>query len=822
MFDDRKLRSAGTAMVCFSLLVYEVFSSRLLSVVVEGHMAIFAIALAMLGMGAATSIMSLTDWPRKGAGQDRVLSRLALVLGIIYPLCLLVVAVTNEQNNTVIDAAIAGAGFKGLIGAIQENLLNQMVWLGFVMFIPYFVFGIFIAALFKCCKESDYHAIYAADLIGAALGCILFAVALDQFGYRGGLILIIVPTFLGAAAFAMVRRGRAAIMPGVLAGIAFVALLSPTAVSIFEPHPALNQLARNYNQEFEVEQTWYVWNAHSRVAHLNLTDRRSGDKGQVYAHETGTGWAIIPQGLDGASGAGRTGVLQDPRHPSKLGAVFDPERVLVLFAGVGMDMVHIDDACAGKCQIVGVEINEHMVDHAIVEDLPGVRELLDKAGAELVTAEAREYLGRDRTQYDSIVLSWWGAGTSHYLGVSGQLAQYLYTVEAFDSLLDHLTTRGIVVLFNGNKAQILLSLRKVFHDRNLGSLSGKVVIVSPASEKPEEANFLEPVDSKRMIVKPAGFSEAELATLRNRAEEYNLKVILAPGYVAPGYQIYQDIVDGMYLTELNSQLSGRFNAELSVVTDNRPFLEHTIPDSHYLDIDKWTARGSASAQWKFLQFYLIFVVFLAIAAIMIVMFPLILRAGPAVSGRNAMNLYYFFALGAGFILIEVAFVRKFSLILGHPSYAIAIVLAALILSTGIGSLCTRWLFEKFGAVEKQVALAIVLYALGLGASYDALATTIISLPVAVKALLVIAGLFPLGFLMGQLFPQGLIRVTKDDFRLVPWAWAINATASTVGVGMADPISRPAGFNMVLYIGIVFYAGIILLPLHRRARTPVPA
>jgi hypothetical protein len=178
--------------------------------------------------------------------------------------------------------------------------------------------------------------------------------------------------------------------------------------------------------------------------------------------------------------------------------------------------------------------------------------------------------------------------------------------------------------------------------------------------------------------------------------------------------------------------------------------------------------------------------------------------------------------GAGFILIEIAFVRKFGLILGHPSYAIAVVLAAVIFSTGMGSLLTRRLFARSGIDEKRVAMAIVLYAVAGDAIYDQLIATIIAFPVPVKAAFVILALFPLGFLMGQLFPQGLMRVARDDERLVPWAWAINATASTVGVGLADLIARPLGFDAVLYFGAAFYAGIVLLPLYSRQAKLAPA
>lgn len=787
-------------------------------------MAIFAIAFAMLGMGAATSIMCLTDRPRPGAGQDAVLGRLATILGLAYPVCLLLVAAASEQTNTTLEAAISVGGFNGLIGAIRDNFLGQMIWVGSILFVPYFLFGIFIAALFRTCRQADYHAFYAADLIGASLGCIVFVVVLDTFGYRGGLFAIIVPTFLGAAAFARVHSARSAAIPAMLAGAACVAVASPGIVSLLEPQPALDKLARNYNQNFEVEQNWHVWNAHSRIAHLTLTERDSGYSAQVYAHEDGVGWAIVPPSSAELSRIPDSALqrLHTPAQWSRLAAVFKPKRVLVLFAGVGADMANIYDECGGDCEVTGVEINGHMVAHALSGATPGVSELLGKPGVRLVTAEAREYLGRDRSRYDAILLSWWGAGTSHYLGTSGQLAQYLYTTEAFETLIEHLTPDGIIVLFNGNKAQTLLNLREVYRKRSWGPLDGKVAILTPASQGPGDSGYMELVDTKRMVLKPSGFRADELGRLDRMVEDIGFRMIYSPAGVDPDYRIYADIVGGMDLRELNAGLVGEFSAALSIVSDERPFFEHFVPDSYYTNVSNWLRSDIDSPQWKFVQMYLFFVLFLAFASFAIVIAPLLLRSGPAVTGRNAMNLCYFVSLGAGFILIEIALVRKFGLILGHPSYAIAIVLAALIFSTGFGSLFTQRLFAHRGIDEKRVALAIVLYAVLGGAAYDQLLSMLIALPIPVKAALVILALFPLGFLMGQLFPQGLMRVSRDDSRLVPWAWAINATASTVGVGFADLISRPLGYNAVLYLGAAFYAGILLLPLYARQRQLAPA
>ena len=45
---------------------------------------------------------------------------------------------------------------------------------------------------------------------------------------------------------------------------------------------------------------------------------------------------------------------------------------------------------------------------------------------------------------------------------------------------------------------------------------------------------------------------------------------------------------------------------------------------------------------------------------------------------------YFGALGAGFMLIEVAVLQRFVLLLGHPVYSLTVTLFSLLLGTGHG------------------------------------------------------------------------------------------------------------------------------------------
>jgi hypothetical protein len=796
----------GTALICGGLLAYEILSSRLLSVVLEGHLVVFAIALAMLGMGAANAFFSSRPAGARYTASTVSLSHAATILGVVYVVSVGCLTLVNDSSNAVIETAIDTGGLDALVNSIRTNMLSKMMYVVAVLFAPYFVFGTFMARLFSALSHTVYHRYYAADLIGAAFGCILAVAALDFAGYAGCLALILLSTFLGAAALAGLGS-KFVVSVNLALAAAAMSVWSPSVLVHLEPQPALDQLSRNYNKTNDVSEDWHVWNAQSRVALLSIRNKQSGETSQVYAHEDGQGWATVP------------GTTSNPW--SELAVMFKPKRVLVLFAGVGADMVEIDRACGGRCEITGVEINRQMVEHALATGPQELRSFLGKPGIKLEVAEAREYLERDTSHYDVILLSWWGAGTSYYVGTSGKLAQYAYTKEGYASLLRHLSPNGMLILLNSSKAQSLVNFREVFAEEGLGSLAGRAVIMKKNATDgfTGRLQFYDILEDMRLIIKPSGFSAADMDAVQATANDLGADIVLSPARIDPAYAVYGAIVDGKPLDDINRELIATNDVELSIVTEDRPYINELVPRANYWTIGKWFEPATRSAAWAVTRSLILFTLFLGIAAAALTVGPLLTKNGPRLSGRTVTELMYFLALGSGFMLIEVGFVRKLGLLLGNPSYSISIVLASLILATGLGSICSDSLFRSGMLTVRRTALSIVVYVVLGSALYTAAVDSVIALPLLAKCVIVILFLMPLGFLMGQLFPQGLARVGREDTRLVPWAWAINSATSTICVGASYILSYPLGFNALLYLGAALYLGLVFLPLSRQAENP---
>jgi hypothetical protein len=173
--------------------------------------------------------------------------------------------------------------------------------------------------------------------------------------------------------------------------------------------------------------------------------------------------------------------------------------------------------------------------------------------------------------------------------------------------------------------------------------------------------------------------------------------------------------------------------------------------------------------------------------------------------------FYFLLIGFAFLFIEIAFIHRFSLFLGHPLGAIAVTLAGFLVSAGVGSGISKRAASRWPQAAIMLAVAAIV---GLGAVYamvlPPLFGGLMGLPLAAKIAVAVGLLAPLGFVMGLPFPLGLSRVSEGALDLMPWAWGINGCASVVAAVMASLLAMHFGFTTVLTLALGFYAAAALV------------
>jgi len=217
---------------------------------------------------------------------------------------------------------------------------------------------------------------------------------------------------------------------------------------------------------------------------------------------------------------------------------------------------------------------------------------------------------------------------------------------------------------------------------------------------------------------------------------------------------------------------------------------------------------------------LVLVLAISVAAVLgFLILPLALQGGR----HSALPLLYFVAVGLGYILVEIAFIQRFVLFLGHPTYALTVVIFLLMLSSGAGSLFSRrWISRTEMA---WMPLMLVIIALGADVFFlPHILAALVGLRFGYRLMVSATVLVPLGFVMGMPFPTGLralgVRTAgaraNDGDNAVEWAWAMNAAASVLGSVLAMVMAIQFGLNVTLICGVGSYLlALALLPTLRQ-------
>jgi MFS family permease len=178
------------------------------------------------------------------------------------------------------------------------------------------------------------------------------------------------------------------------------------------------------------------------------------------------------------------------------------------------------------------------------------------------------------------------------------------------------------------------------------------------------------------------------------------------------------------------------------------------------------------------------------------------------------------AIGLGFMFVEIGMMQQLSIFLGHAIYSMVVVLAGLILSTGIGSLASdKWKVTSAwqGRLPAIAAgLLVIGYWLVVLPVIHAFTASLLWQRILISLVLIA----PCGILFGFCFPVGLRWMVKlSQERNLPWMWALNGAAGTLGAFCAMVLSMDTSIGTCILTGAGCYllAGIALPAKVRKGR-----
>jgi hypothetical protein len=178
------------------------------------------------------------------------------------------------------------------------------------------------------------------------------------------------------------------------------------------------------------------------------------------------------------------------------------------------------------------------------------------------------------------------------------------------------------------------------------------------------------------------------------------------------------------------------------------------------------------------------------------------RRGLPTEGKSRIGLY---CAGAalGYLAVEVALMQLFGLFLGHPNYSISVVLATLLLSSGLGSLWARAILARLG----NVRFVAYLFSAMIFAEYFLVfprLSSILGLPFLARGLIAAVLVLPIGICLGVFLPTILEAMKRQSPHLVPWAWGVNGIFSVLAPLIAVAVATTFGITALLLSSVPVY------------------
>jgi hypothetical protein len=707
-------------------------------------------------------------------------------------------AVARTQLNAFDLTMALGRGEAGVVLAEGAKL----VVLCLALFAPFLAAGLVVAMAFAS-RPERVNRLYGADLLGAGLACAAAVPLLTALSPPGCVL-------LAGALLAAAGLRPAAVHPRLRVALAAVSAVLLVGVSLPDrlPDPVPDRMKTMSPQQRPQVRSSY-WNPVFRVDVLDSV--LTGDAGLVLSHD-GMWGSVLPRFDGDLAGLGRYATDARAVPFALLGAA---PRVLIIGAAGGNEI--LASLRFGASHVTAVELNPVTVSLLTTHFRDYTGRLAEHERVTLVNAEGRAFLGATRERWD---LVWFVAPDSYAAmnaATSGAFVlseSYLYTVEMLEESLAHLTPQGVVCAQFGEidferkpnrTLRYLATAREALARRGVTDFARHALVATAAGVAFTNSTILigaspfTAADVRRFEAAVAGVAGARVrfAWGDGNAEHALGRVITLPP------------------AELE-RWHARHPFDVRPVTDDAPFFWHFVRFGAAL-------RGAGAAPGAGLLIEegtgeRLLVVLLVVASLFGAVFLLVplladrarWRAVPG-KGRAAV---YFGALGLGFMSIEVVLIQRFTLFLGYPTYSLTVTMFALLVATGAGSLVS----ERLGADARRALLAAAAVLAALVAFHLVALAPLLAggagLPFALRVLVAVAVLAPLGLCLGTFMPLGLrlvARLGPDPGAYVAWAWAVNGFCSVVASVLATLLSMSWGFDAVLVTALGIYGvGIAVL------------
>ncbi len=779
-------------LMSFAALLLELALTRLFSVVLYYHFAFLAISIALLGLGAG----ALFAYLRRSWLERWILSDVGAVLCSANAMLLIGVL------EVVLHSAIS----------MHPDWVNfrRLTVLYLAAAIPFFVTGLLFSMTFAR-QAARTTQLYGADLLGGALACLALVPLLNVAGAPNAILVAGMANALAGVAWA---SGRRRALP-ILTAAFLLALIAANH------HDKLFDIvyAKGYRRPHPL---YAKWNALSRVEVDNWDDAKA-----VVIDADAITFIMNRDAHHLDSDYYRKLMTTAPAVAN----VLRPHGSFAIIGpGGGIDVLRA--VASGSPSVTGIEINPIIVDDIMRERFAAYSHgLYELPEVHVHVNDGRSFVRSSHDRYDVVQMTLVDTWAATAAGAFALSENNLYTVQAFREYFDHLKPDGMIAVTRWEFTEPREALRVVseameaLHQLGIQHTAANFIVVSRGKLDVDG----QPV---AVLAKKSAFTQEEQRAVLQHVRDTStgdantdLHVLYLP-MTANDATLTHPVFGKLIQSNDPRSFAEQYAFNVAPVDDNNPFFFFTLKLGHGV---KNLEHGMDRKMNVGVIVLGLLVVISAGAVALFLLLP-IAFSPQARSGRS-VRVLYFIAIGLGYIMAEIAFIQRFVLFLGHPTYALTVVVFLMLLSSGLGSLLSRrWFGEP---TRVTLALAFIVMVLMIYVfSLPQLLGGLVGLPFVVKLLISGMLIVPLGTAMGMPFPSGLRALSASSGGskdvdpcfsgegAIEWAWAMNAASSVLGSVLAMVIAIAFGLNIALAGAAAAYVcAALLVSAFRRSDRP---
>lgn len=790
----------SVAALSAAALAYEVWLVRAFAIAQWHHFAYMIISIALLGYGASGTFLVFV--------RDRFAGRL----------------IPGFALGAVLFGITAPAGYMA-VRALPLNAL-EILWDPYQ---PLYLLVVYVALAFPffCAagaiglaltqRPKSIGRIYCADLLGAGAGALAIVGALFLIP-TGDCLGLIAGLGFAAAALALIstphrRNWGFALMVPAIAG----AVLWPADWGTPNPSPY-----KELSAALRVPGRHIVAERHSPLAWLAVVDSGATPFRHAPGLSLARGSEPPPQLGVFADGGAMTAINRfdgDLKAAAYLDAataalpyhLLRQPRVLVLGAGGGSDLLLARYHDAAK--IDAVEVNGDMVDLVGSRFAGFAGNLYQTPNITVHVADARGFVAAEQRRFDLIQIALLDSFSAAASGLHALNESTLYTVEAFRSYVSRLSPGGMLAITRWLSVPPRDGLR-------LFATAAQALRSIGVEEPGRRLALIRSWKTTTLIVKNGPLTAPDLKAIRSFCADRSFDIAFLPGMTADEANRF-NLLDRPHFFEGATALLGpdreaflkRYKFNVAPTTDDRPYFFHFLK---WQTVGELLGMGSGGLHLLEAGSLMLAATLLqaALLGTVLILLPLTaLRRDPAAESfpplfRTRISIY-FLAIGLAFLFVEIAFIQRFVLLLGHPIYAVAVVLAGFLVFAGLGSGAASILGRRIG-ISRRSAVRLATMCIGVLATLNlviapGLFEALHAWPQPAKVAVALGFIGPMAFFMGMPFPLGLAQTADRAPALIPWAWGINGCASVISAVLATMLALHFGFAVVLLLALGLYA-----------------